>query len=191
MIADPRLARFMSQGVACTSCGETHNGIFDIAYTAPSPWPGLRTTEENGALPDALQDGRDILTKDFCVMGEHRFVRCILLLPVQGSNLDMGFGVWGTLSHRNFDAYVDTFDSKVSETLASAFSWLSNSLPGAKAEPVEALIQFQSGNTRPHLQITEVEHPLFAAQSEGLSFDHLLEIYAQSGHDFRAAYAHG
>ena len=191
MISDACLARFMTQGVACTSCCDTHNGIFDIAYPAPSPWQGIREAEKNSALPDALQNGRDILTEDFCLMGEHRFVRCILLLPLQGSDLDCGFGVWGTLSPANFDAYVDAFDSRDSGGLGSAFSWLSNHLPGAKAVPAKALIRFQSGSTRPHLQITDIEHPFFAAQTEGLSFDRLLEIYAQSGHDFRAAYAHG
>ena len=64
-------------------------------------------------------------------MGEHRFVRCILLLPLQGSDLDFGFGVWGTLS--------------------------------------------------------PAKDPYFSVQIMGLSFDRLFEIYAQCGHDFRAA----
>lgn len=191
MITDARLARFTTQGVACTSCGETHNGIFDIAYLAPAPWPGLGATEENSALPDALKNARDILTEDFCVMGEHRFVRSTFLLPLQNSDLDFGFGVWGTLSPATFDSYVEAFDLRDSGRLGSAFSWLSNPLPGAKPVPVKALIHFQSGGTRPQLQITESAHPFFAVQTEGLSFDDLLEIYAQSGHDFRAAYAHG
>ena len=191
MIADARLARFLAQGVECTGCGKTHNGLFDLAYPAPAPWPGREQAEENSALPDAFRSGRDILTEDFCVMGVHRFVRCILLLPLQGSYLDFGFGVWGTLSPDTFDAYVDAFDQRASASLGSAFSWLSNPLPGAKPLPVKALIHFQSANSRPRLQITDVEHPFFVAQTDGLGFDNLLEIYAQSGHDFRAAYAHG
>lgn len=65
-------------------------------------------------------------------MGEHRFVRCILLLPLQGSDLDFGFGVWGTLSPANFDTYVGRFDGRDSGTLGSAFSWLSNHPPAVR-----------------------------------------------------------
>lgn len=57
MITDARLARFMTQEVACTGCGETHDGIFDIAYAGLSPWPGIRAAKKSSALPDALQMG--------------------------------------------------------------------------------------------------------------------------------------
>jgi len=157
-------------------------GLFDIAFNHPDPWSGSREYEANIAVPQALQQGRDILTEDFCLMGEHRFVRAILPLPLVGFDESFAFGVWGSVAPPKFLEYCEHFDGTTGGTMPAAFSWLMNRLPGAQDKPARARLLPQNDRQRPILEITDEDHPFFLAQTEGLTSQALLEIYAISGH---------
>jgi hypothetical protein len=191
MTPDPRLVQLITQGFRCAGCGEHHNALFDLAFDRPDPWPaplpdtgpGPQDNAPNRDLSAALAAGRDILTEDFCVMGEHRFIRAILPLPIQGAGEDFAFGVWGSLSQPRFDTYVAGFDDPSGGDLTPAFSWLCNRLPGATDASVKAVLTPQPDRQRPILRITDETHPFFLAQTDGLSFDALLAIYRGYGHE--------
>ena len=183
MSPDPRLADLIARGFRCAQCGAHHQVLFDLAFNHPDPWTGPGDQAPNRDLPAALASGRDLLTEDFCLLGEHRFVRAILPLPLQGSDESFAFGVWGSLSHPRFDAYVAGFDDPIGGDLTPAFSWLSNCLPGAADAPVKASLTPQPDRQRPILRITDPTHPFFISQTDGLSFDALMAIYRDSGHD--------
>jgi hypothetical protein len=179
---DDRLSQLLANGFNCASCGERHLGLFDIAFDHPDPWTGPTEKEPNWAVRHAFDEGRDILSEDFCLMGAHRFVRCILPLKLIGTSESSAFGVWGTLSQTRFGEFVETFDSPDGSSFGTAFSWLSNRLPEASDSPVRAQIRAQNKRQRPILQIEEVGHPIFQLQFDGLTYDNLLAIYAHYGH---------
>jgi hypothetical protein len=179
---DDRLHQLLANGFTCATCGERHTGLFDIAFDYPDQWTGPTEKQPNGVVRFAHQEGRDILSEDFCLMGEHRFVRAIIPLPLAGTDESFAFGVWGTLSQARFLEYVELFDTAHAGRMAAAFSWLSNQLPGASHEPVQAQLLAQDDRQRPILRITDEAHPFFRAQIEGLSCDDLLKIYATYGH---------
>jgi hypothetical protein len=179
---DARLQRLLTQGFLCSSCKERHVGVFDVAYSCPVYWTQSEDRQPDEAVQAALAEGRDILTKNFCLEGEHYYVRCIIPFNIQGSEETFAFGVWGSLSAASFRKYLDDFFAPSPTPMDPAFSWLSNQLPGSDDRPYKCRLHPQKGDKRPVLEIGEEDHPFYAAQLEGLTVDKLLEIYASTGH---------
>lgn len=182
---DPRWRRFHEKSWTCPSCGEAHAGIFDIAYGKPDAWPGSEELSPNSTAATST----NFLSEDFCVLEEqHYFVRCVLELPVLGTGEFFGFGVWSTLSKKNFALYVDTFDSGEQGALGPWFGWFSNRLSGyPDTFNLKCQVHPRAGRTRPWIELESTEHPLAREQRNGITFGRLLEIYAAHGHDLAAA----
>ena len=152
-------------------------------------WAGSPSRQPDEAVDAALAEGRDILTKNFCLDGEHRFVRGIIPFKIGDSDETFAFGVWGSLSQQSFGQYLDHFFDRETQLMSQVFSWLSNRLPESEDRPVKCRLHPRPRPDRPILEIGEEGHPYFSAQTEGLTVDRLLEIYARSGHDLRDALA--
>nr|WP_290428559.1 DUF2199 domain-containing protein [Defluviimonas salinarum] len=183
--ADARWRRLHDRNWTCPACDQVHNGVFDLAYARPDPYQGPEDYEPNGAVPDALAAGRDILTEDFCLLGPHRILRCVLPIPIIGSDTQFAFGVWGTIKPDHFDEVLEHFDSGTAADTGPYFSWLMNQLPGASRDPARCTMTMQNGRQRPMLAIDDESHPFHAAQRDGITFDALLDLYARYGHDIR------
>ena len=164
----------------CRSCDQPHRGMFDLACDSPDPWSGSLEYEPNSAL----DLNRDFLSEDFCVLGgEHFLVRCVLEIPVHGLEQKFGFGCWGSLKRENFEVYVDHFDPGTCPDTGPWWSWLCNRLkPISSDQPVGCWMFPQLGRQRPVLRVDDDTHSLALAQSNGLTADNLLAIYAHYGH---------
>src|SRR5215470_11546405 len=116
---DPRWKRFRDRSWKCASCGEPHKGIFDLGCAKPDFWQGPEEYQPNSTA----QNSTNCLTEDFCILdGEHYFVRCVLRIPLIGlANEYFAFGVWSSLSKKNFEKYMGTFDSGHQEDLGPWF----------------------------------------------------------------------
>jgi len=132
----------------------------------------------------ALCRDRTFLSEDICVLdGEHFFVRCVLEIPVHGLVDKFGLGCWGSLSRENFDTFVSGFDECAVPGDAPWWSWLCNALdPFTDGEPVGCEMFLQPDRQRPVLKVKQEDHPLFAAQQNGISPEQLLAIYEHYGH---------
>jgi hypothetical protein len=184
--ADPRWIKLHDRTWICPCCGEAHAGIFDLACGKPDFWPGAEDKRPNSALSKAS----NFLSEDFCVLnGEHFFIRCVLQLKILGSEGQFfGFGTWSTLSEKNFDLYVDTFDSGEQDNLGPWFGWFSNRLKGyPDTLSLKCRAHPRGGRQRPNIELEPTEHPLAQDQANGITFDRLLDLYAANGHDLRAA----
>jgi hypothetical protein len=186
---DPRWILLNSREWTCPSCGEPHNGPFDLACGKPDPWPGQ--DGPNDYVPNsAVLSSRNFLSEDFCVLNdEHFFVRCVLRLPIIGADrASFGYGTWSTLSRKNFELYTDHFDEGKRADLGSWFGWFSNRLNGyPDTVNLKCHVHPQDNRQRPLIELEPTDHPLAREQREGITFDRLLEIYALHGHDIRAA----
>ena len=185
MTGDPLLHRLLTQGFRCDICDEDHVGIFDVAFSSPMYWTGSPEKRSDEEVRAALASGRDILTNNFCLDGEHRFVRCIIPFKIHDSEETFAFGVWGSLSPQNFPEYLGDFFAPAATLMKPVFSWLCNRLPGSDDKSYKCRLHPQSRPNRPILEIGEVEHPFYSAQTEGLSVQRLLEIYNLTGHSLR------
>ena len=174
----------MRTGFQCESCGQVHKGLMDLAADAPVQWPDAAEGEMNRALGDRTH----VLTKDFCIVnGEHHFVRCVLRLPIMGGDDEFfSYGVWSSLSAKNFRLYRDTFDANDQGKLGPWFGWFSNQLKGyPETAGLKCQVHPQSGGARPFVELEPTEHPLAVEQHEGITLDRLLEIYEINGHHMR------
>lgn len=183
---DPRWRRLNDKAWICRCCGEVHGGIFDLASAKPDVWDGSEVQQTNRAMAGA----KHVLTEDFCILnGEHYFVRAVLEIPILGSKGErFGYGVWSTLSEKNFRLYAETFDSGEQDHLGPWFGWFSNRLKGyPDTLNIKCQVHPRGGRQRPLIELDTTDHPLSVAQRDGITFDRLLEIYALNGHDMRAS----
>lgn len=157
-----------------------HSGMFDLTARFPYVWDGPDDCEPNGAL---RTDG-NFLSEDFCVIGgEHFFVRSRFIIPVHGFEEPIGFGVWSTLSRRNFDVYVGAFDDGDYADWGPWTGYFSNQLDvfgDTLNQP--CWVQPRPDRCRPLLALDDEAHPLAAAQKHGITADRVLEICASYGH---------
>jgi hypothetical protein len=138
---------------------------------------------QDGSTPDFPSPG-DFLSEDFCVIGgTNFFFRGVLLIPVQGLEQPFGFGVWSTLSRRNFDTYVGGFDDGGYSEWGPWTSWFSTALPDF-GDTIEqpAWVEFRPDRQRPLVWLNDDHHPLSVAQRDGITPERVLEIYAGYGH---------
>jgi hypothetical protein len=183
---DPRWRRLQNRKWECTACGQTHTGIFDVAFDKPAVWPDDNVPISNADLAPGLTH---FLSDDFCVLdNEHYFVRCVLELPILGADQALGFGVWSSLSRDNFGRYVENFNSDDRGTLGPWFGWFSNGVPGyPDTLNLKCRVHPRGGRSRPLIELEPTDHPLARDQRYGIRIDRLIEIYAACGHDLRAA----
>lgn len=179
---DARWLRFHDRNWTCPCCGLGFSGVFDHGCDHPDPWPH---GDLRGSGKDLLRVGDDALSADLCCLGEDRFIRAIMPIPIRGSDRFFNFGVWGSAHPDQFDAYVRAWHDDRPEDFAGCFSWLCNALAGFPgADPIACDLHPAPRGQRPNL-MTHAPSALHDAQTEGISFDALLDIYAAPGTDIR------
>jgi hypothetical protein len=78
----------------CSACGMVHEGLpYDFGASAPSLDPG--------------ELARARLTSDVCELGDDRFVRACLEIPIIGGPGPLVYGVWVSLSVPHFAEFID------------------------------------------------------------------------------------
>jgi hypothetical protein len=165
----------------CVSCGERHEGIFDLAYNKPEFWQGPEDYSPNATAASSTH----FLSEDFCVLNDqHYFVRAVLQLPLIGLDGQyFGYGVWTTLSKKNFQLYLESFDSGEQAHLGPWFGWFSNRLKGyPDTLNLKCQVHPQAGRQRPLVELEPTDHPLAIEQKQGIDCGRLMEIYASDGH---------
>jgi hypothetical protein len=165
----------------CASCEKTHHGMFDIFHITPDYWPYPRVYQPNNAL---RMDG-DFVSEDFCVIaGTDFFVRCVFNVPVIGTEYPFGFGVWSSLSRRNFELYFEHFHETTNDDLGPWFGFFSNHVKGfEEVLGEECSVHPQAGNKRPLITLNNGRHELAIAQRDGISPEQMIEIYHKYGHE--------
>ena len=178
---DARWRRFNDPDRACLCCGMRFSGLFDIGFDEPDAWPygSLRDSDA-----EELAVGEDKLSSDLCRLGEDRFIRCVLTLPLRGSDETFYFGAWAQVDPADFYAYLDASPGD-GPAFAGCPGWLANALPGFDVPEALPCDLRPGGDGECPRLYAHGDTPLVTAQAEGVSFDTLLDIYAASGQDIR------
>src|SRR5690606_27919304 len=95
-----------------------------------SPSFGFNAPDQYSSLSDQQKTDMGRINDDFCIItsedGTDRFVRAILEVPIHGAEDPFLWGVWVSLSKKNFDRYRETYHSPVEgETF---FGWVCNQI---------------------------------------------------------------
>lgn len=105
----------------CECCGEEKEDWPAIAYSAPYPYFNLSEEERENSE----------LTSDFCIIQYSDetcyFIRTVLVQEVNDSCQNVEYGIWVSLSEKNFNDYSENYENKTFE--GGYFGWLANYLP--------------------------------------------------------------
>ena len=157
----------------CRCCGLRYHSLpLDFAFDAPVYWRQLTEEERE----------QSFLSSDICVIGEDRFIRGCLEIPVQGRAERLVWGVWTSLSEGSLRRAYELWDAtEIPLDEPARFGWLSKELKGvygASTLNLKTLVRFRPGNLRPSIEVGPCDHPLAREQAEGVSFDRVQEIAA-------------
>ena len=152
----------------CSKCDDWHEGFPDVGFDRP-----LYAAE----VPEDERAARVFLNSDFCVVdNEHFFIRCVLLLPVRGLDETFGWGVWSTLSEKNFVRYQEAHLQDISDW-DPMFGYLSNRLPDyPDTLSLKLSVQTRTADLRPTVTLEPTDHPLAIEQRDGIALEDVLRI---------------
>ena len=159
----------------CKTCGREHEGLPDIGFASPIYFE---------QIPKKERKQRAVLTTDTCVIdGRDFFIRCCLPIPIKLTSVSFVWGVWVSLSEKNFQRYVELFKADPPDGEGPYFGWLSNQLPEyPDTLNLKARVQLQKNNNRPLVELEPTDHPLAIHQRDGIPLPELLEILGEAVH---------
>lgn len=147
----------------CRACGELHVGLPAFHFAGPA---------QLGAVPPEEFDARVDLTDDGCTLdlyGRHHFARGQLEVPIHGTDDQLTWSVWVSLSENSFARYVELFEDERREAGASFFGWLCNALPEYPDTMfLKTRLHVRPYPLRPSVELEPTDHPLAIEQREGI-----------------------
>lgn len=167
---DPRWQKLIARG-----------GMITLPLTAPDGWP-------HGPIPPgqkALEVGEDRLSRAYCSLDGHRFLRALVLLPITGGRTVFGFETWGSVSEESWQGWLAA--RARGEAFAGCFAWLANDLPGLDTgtDPLACNLVPGPPGQLPRL-VPKPGSPLATAQQTGIGSAELAELYRAAGQDLGA-----
>lgn len=163
----------------CSTCGKVHTGLPEgFAYDAP--W-------QYGTVPKAERSGRCFLDEDYCVIDEQDFfVRGCLEVPIVGHDEPFIWGVWVSLSRKNFDRERALAQDPKRVEEEPYFGWLCTRIEiypdtaGLKTD-----VHTRQVGTRPFIELEPTDHPLAVEQRTGITEERVREIGELMEHEWK------
>jgi hypothetical protein len=144
----------------CHTCGATHEGLPSFAWDYPIDVLGV---------PKAERDRRVMLTKDTCIIDSRwYYIRVCLEIPIHDCSEHLGFGVWVSVSEKNYRLFCDLFHREGRESQEPFFAWLPSVPPGYPDAQLKAMVHLRPLPDRPWIELEPTDHPLAIDQREGI-----------------------
>jgi hypothetical protein len=154
----------------CHCCGQ----VFDTLPTsygaaAPAYWQNT---------PEGEYDRSNFLTSDACVIdGRNRFIRGCIELPLLGHDDNFVWGVWVSLSEKNFERVLELWDAPAKSEESPMFGWLSTNLsPYPRTLNLKTSVHLRNDGLRPFIELEPTDHPLAIEQRDGITIARVAEI---------------
>ena len=166
----------MQYAWTCACCGKQFSTLpLDFAAHAPDYW---------FEIPAEEREARAVLTPDLCTIdGEHHFIRGCLEVPVIGTEENLVFGVWASLSEASMRRAAELWDAEVIENEPPRFGWLSTNIRVyPRTLELKTAVHFRGGGLRPRIEVEPTEHPLAVEQRNGITVERVQEIVAALMH---------
>ena len=129
----------------CPECGEPHSDWLALTFNSPANYNFLSELEKS-------QLGK--LDSDFCKIHHKdqidRFIRVTLTQKVNDVCENLDYGLWVSLSEKNYSNYKENFDNENHET--RYFGWLCSNIPeygDTISIPCDVITKL--GNDRPEI----------------------------------------
>lgn len=158
----------------CSCCGKTMTGLLmSIACNVPDNWLDLSEAERTQSQ----------MNSDFCYLKwedgtVERYIRCIMELPVPSLDDVFTYGVWMSISEESWDIHLEGSETGTYEK-DSCFGFLGNAIRTfPQSRNLHADVCFREGDKRPVVILHHADHPLVAAQENGLRVEQAEAIIA-------------
>jgi len=170
----------MAFSFRCADCGETHVGMPTFGFSFPVQYLDV---------PEAERERRVVLDSDTCVIDdEHFYIRGCLEIPVQGSSTPFAWGVWVSLSRKNFVHFRELLEVEERSQHGPFFGWLcSPPRPYPDSTSLKTMVHLRDHGIRPYIELEPTDHPLAVEQRLGITVERVAEIYALMMHRDRAS----
>lgn len=175
------LAHLLSSRRKCRCCGAEFAQLMYLEYDRPDICPPDLPMMDNSAW--LVDRSGDLLTEDFCRLGESHFLRASLVFGLIGGVRDFTLSVWASVQPADFDRYFDSLDEVQPDIGEPIPALIVNAVPPEDALPVQALLHLMPNFQRPELEITDPDSPLFHMQQEGLELADMVAMLEAYGHD--------
>lgn len=163
----------MSLTWRCADCGEEHDGLPALHFDRPMPWDQLTLEEQEASnlQPDTCEIHGD--------EGDFYYVRGTFDIPIQGTTVELGFGVWSSLSAGNFARFIELYDDPARADEPRYPSWFGNRVPGfPDTFNLEAWVEIYDADLRPQIGLVDREHPMARAQEQGIELAQAIALAA-------------
>ena len=160
-------------GFICATCGKSHEGLQrDFAWKLPDiVWEIPAENRENAAK----------FTSDLCQYGERYYIRCVLPVPMNGTDDSFNWGVWAEVDWPTFERYLAIYEVDA-EDEPNLSGTIANVVPGYPQASETVSIHFGNRTARPSLHFDNTSlHPLAKEQSQGISNARYHEILRTIG----------
>lgn len=137
-------------------------------FQAPDSWRPV----------DSDSDAGSELTPDLCVIrNEDFFVRGIVEIPVLDQDEPFAWGVWVSLSRKNFERMGDLWLSPDRVQEPPYFGWFCNVIPGFPTTlHLKTSVHTREVGVRPYIELEPTDHPLAVEQRNGITMARVREI---------------
>lgn len=148
----------------CSCCGKELEEWPALTYQSPMNYDTLSKEEKENIAT---------LTTDFCTITypdqTDRFIRCILIQKVKDSCQQVEYGIWVSLSEKNYTDYSQNFNNQHHQT--TYFGWLCNDIPGYQfKESIPTTVHTSTGNQRPEIiPHQDYNHPFVKDYHNGIT----------------------
>ena len=131
------------------------------------------------SIPEDEREHRCTVTSDSCVIdNDSFFIRGSLEIHVHHENEPFSWGVWVSLSEKNFAKYLELYDVDKRDHEGPFFGWLSASIKiYPETENLKTMVHLRNNSVRPYIELEPTEHPLAIEQREGITRERVVEIY--------------
>jgi len=159
----------------CKSCSKVHEGIPSLGWDYPVQYL---------QVPESERATRCSLTSDTCVIDkEFFFVRGCLELPVIGDDEAFSWGVWTSLSEKNFQHFQELYGERKRADHGRFFGWLCSHIwiyPDTLN--LKTMLHLRDDGIRPFVKLEPTDHPLSVEQRNGITLERVAEIYEKMVH---------
>lgn len=149
----------------CSICGKVHEELPSIGFKTPFHYDILSEKDKNEIAE---------VSDDFCVI-EHleqtdRFVRTVLNLKTDIPSQDLVYGVWVSLSEKNFNEYKSNF--KIQSKEKTYFGIICNEIADYEESTIGLHVNVLTrlDDLRPEIIPHKFEHKLVTDWENGITF---------------------
>jgi hypothetical protein len=148
----------------CSQCGKVHDEWPALTFISPTSY---------SVLSESMKKEIGELSSDFCIVRHaeqtDRFIRATVTIKVNDYFENLEYGVWVSLSEKNYEDYYNQFGTHHHE--ARYFGWLSNDIPDYEviANIPTTVIARQNGLRPEVIPHEDFDHQLVRDYYEGIS----------------------